>query len=95
MNVDGEHADHPPAAALQDAARQLIAAARAFLDAVEDLVEDDERVAKVAERVAGGVREAGDLLARAVRLADEPTGPGARRPSGPNPASKVRRIEVD
>jgi hypothetical protein len=46
---------------LQTAAREMIEAARAFLDVVDDFVRDDEKVASVAEAfgsVARGARRA-------------------------------------
>lgn len=46
---------------LQAAAREMIEAARAFLDVVDDFVADDERLASVAEAfgsVARGARRA-------------------------------------
>jgi hypothetical protein len=46
---------------LQSAAREMIEAARAFLDVVDDFVGDDEKVASVAEAfgsIARGARRA-------------------------------------
>ena len=78
---DGQSASAPSAADgmehLQSAARELVAAARSFLDVVEHVIEDDERFAgaassvadlvtrglgTVADRTAGGRDLAGGLL---------------------------------
>ncbi|WP_334142793.1 hypothetical protein [Rhabdothermincola sp.] len=51
---------------LQAAAREMIAAARAFLDVVEELIEDRDQVASVVHAVGSAARGA----ARAVRDAN-------------------------
>jgi hypothetical protein len=55
---------------LQAAAHEMIEAARAFLDVMEDLVRDDEKVASVAEAFGSIARGA----ARAARSASNGTG---------------------
>ena len=71
---------------LQTAAREVIAAARSFLDAAEPFVADPERmrsVASVAER----------LLAEATAAVDRR---GATRSRGDaEPDGRLRRFEVD
>lgn len=54
---------------LQTAARELIRAARSFLDLVEDVVEDPERLAGAASSVAGMVRDGLGQLDRNGRAA--------------------------
>ena len=60
---------------LQTAARELVAAARSFLDLVEDVVNDEGRLTSVVETVTdalrGAARSVGDLGARA-QGAEEP-----------------------
>ncbi|MFZ4517944.1 MAG: hypothetical protein ACOYOP_06125 [Microthrixaceae bacterium] len=56
---------------LQRAGRELLSAARSFLDAVEGVVEDRERLASLAEGVGGALSEAvGALRPLGERLAD-------------------------
>lgn len=67
---------------LQRAGRELIAAARAFLDVAEDVVADRERVAEVVAFVGTVAEAAGDAAGDAVRGArraatDEPPGPSS------------------
>lgn len=59
-----ESAEH-----LQTAARELIRAARSFLDLVEDVVEDPDRLAGAASSVAGMVRDGLGQLDRSTRAA--------------------------
>ncbi len=54
---------------LQTAARELIRAARSFLDLVEDVVEDPDRLAGAASSVAGMVRDGLNQLDPNVRSA--------------------------
>ncbi|MHB8669328.1 MAG: hypothetical protein ACYDAD_02015 [Acidimicrobiales bacterium] len=94
---------------LQNAALELIAAARAFLDAAEEAVRDPAEVAEVLNGLAGllggsrvataGRREA---AAEASAEAGAETGPeaaepgpdAARRPRGGARARKIERIQV-
>lgn len=68
--MDGEHDDGDRASQavdhLQAAAMEMIAAARAFLDVVEDVVADRDKVADVVATV-GSVA---DAAARAARTGD-------------------------
>lgn len=65
---------------LQRAAREVIAASRALLDAAEDLVDQPDGIT----RLAGVVADLGDLAGRTVRAAAAGAGPRAgRRPGGP------------
>lgn len=73
--------------AVRDAARQLIAASRALLDAVEEVVDDDERVAKVSDAVHRGFAAAGIDLERLRG------GPGS--PPNDDESSRVHRIDVE
>jgi hypothetical protein len=87
---------------LQTAARELIAAARLFLDAAEEVVEDPSRVREAAD-AAGGLL--GDVVADLRRTGPRPTGSrGDDEASTPTedpvdvrdrPARRVRRIDVE
>lgn len=103
---DGRNAgpgrDDPRVAAgiehLQRAAREVIAASRALLDAAEDLVDQPDGIS----RLAGVVADLGDLAGRTVRAATG--GVGAPRPrsgvadpggpEGPDDDPPVQRIPV-
>ena len=82
---------------LQAAARELIAAARVFLDAAEEVVEDPSRFREAAD-AAGGVL--GEVVADLRRVAPggraggtEETGESGER--GQGTARRVRRIDVE
>ena len=47
---------------LQAAARELVAAARSFLDVVEEVVNDDDRLAEMVEQVTDTLRGAADAV---------------------------------
>jgi len=83
MDRDGLPGGGETIAHLQAAAREMVAAARTFLDAVEAVVEDDERLG----RAVGGVT---DLLQQA---ADAVSHLG--RPEAPSGERTVRRIVVE
>ena len=70
---------------LQAAAREMVAAAREFLDAVEQVVEDDDRMSKVVGGVTDLFHQASDAMSR---LGRDP----APTPSGD---SRVRHIVVE
>jgi hypothetical protein len=80
---------------LQAAAREMIAAARAMLDVVEELVEDQDAVRTV-------VADVGALFGTVVRAAGERvgrpggarTGTGGEDDEGDGPAERVERIRV-
>jgi hypothetical protein len=80
---------------LQRAAREVIAASRALLDAAEDLVEQPEGIS----RLAGVVADLGDLAGRTMRAATGAPGPSRRRADGsdaggPDDDPPVQRIPV-
>lgn len=52
---------------LQRAAREMVAAARSFLDAVEGVVEDRDALKEVSTTVAGFAATVGDVIGDAVR----------------------------
>jgi hypothetical protein len=52
---------------LQRAAREVVAAARSFLDAIEHVVEDREALREVSSTVAGLAATVGDAIGDAVR----------------------------
>ena len=70
---------------LQAAAREMVAAAREFLDAVEQVVEDDDRM----NRVVGGVTDLFHQASEAVSRLGRDASPG---PSG---GDRVRHIVVE
>lgn len=78
---------------LQAAAMEMIAAARAFLDVVEDVVADPEKVADVVSAVGSVARDVGDAAKDAARTTtrsrgSSPTGDPADSDEG------VQRIPV-
>ena len=65
---------------LQAAAREMVAAAREFLDAVEQVVEDDDRMSRVVVGVTDLFHQASDAMTRLGREpAPEPPGDGRVR----------------
>lgn len=79
---------------LQTAAHEMIAAARSFLDVVEDVVSDREKLRGVADAVTDLVASAGGSLAKvADRVAHSAPGhaAGDETPTAP----RVRRIHVE
>jgi hypothetical protein len=84
---------------LQAAARELIDAARAFLDVVEELVGDRDRLAEVAETVGAMAGAAARTVARARSgtgpAGDEtPPSTAASPPRAGEGVSRVQRITV-
>lgn len=80
---------------LQRAAREVIAASRALLDAAEDLVDQPDGLS----RLAGVVADLGDLAGRTVRAATGGAGParggsGSDGAEGPDDDPPVQRIPV-
>jgi F420-dependent methylenetetrahydromethanopterin dehydrogenase len=70
---------------LQAAAREMVAAAREFLDAVEQVVEDDDRMSRVVGGLADLFHQASDAMSRM-----------GRDPShGPSGEDRVRHIVVE
>jgi hypothetical protein len=70
---------------LQAAAREMVAAAREFLDAFEHVVEDDDRLSRAAAGVTDLFHQATDAVSR---LGREPS-------SEPPGESRVRHIVVE
>ena len=70
---------------LQAAAREMVAAAREFLDAVEHVVEDDDRMGRVVAGMTDLFHQASDAVSRLGRDAS-PEPPGE---------SRVRHIVVE
>ena len=62
---------------LQAAAREVIAAARSFLDAAEEVVEDPAAVQQVVQTLGGLAQAAARRLRTDGPAADEPDDPGA------------------
>ncbi len=80
---------------LQAAAHEMLAAARSFLDVVEEVVADREKLAGVAASVTDMLGSAGGSLAR---LADRVAGASVGDAAGvaaPPARQRVRRIDVD
>jgi len=95
---DDEHTDHRVEDGiehLQTAAHEMLAAARSFLDVVEDVVSDRDKLSGVASSVTELLGSAGASLARvAERVAGgEPSDDTS--PRGGSPRPRVRRIDVD
>lgn len=82
----GEGMDH-----LQRAAREMVAAARSFLDAVDGVIADDDRFAGAASRVADILSTLGGALnPQEARRSADSDGPKAATSDG-----RVRRIVVE
>jgi hypothetical protein len=71
---------------LKGAAQELISASRGFLDAVEEVLTDDERLRAISEGVGDVVRS----ITSAVRKVG-----GERTAEGPEPHGRVERITVE
>ena len=76
---------------LRNAVRQLLSATRHFLDAVEDVIEDDERMGKMTNAVERGFSNAGVDLRR---LRDAFVGHDVEG-RGRTEEGRVRRIDVE
>ena len=76
---------HEGIAHLQAAAREMIAAARSFLDVVDDVVNDDDRLGQAVGGMTDFVRQATDAVSRA----------GRRSTDTDRPADRVRHIVVE
>ena len=82
---------------LQTAAREMVAAARSFLDAVEEVVNDDARMATVMSGMTNVLKDATDAVSDLGRRA------GFGRSSGSGPGDdgaaasppKVERIDLE
>lgn len=87
-SVDDGRVGDPRVAAgvehLQAAAREMIGAARAFLDVIEDLVDDEDKVADVFTAVGDATRAATRAAQRGAGLGDDRAAPG-----------RVEHIDVD
>lgn len=83
---------------LQVAAHEMLAAARSFLDVVEDVVSDREKLSEVTASVTELLGSAGGSLARMAERVAGSAG-GASNPAndgdGGAPRPRVRRIDVD
>src|SRR4051794_40241719 len=78
---------------LQAAAHEMLAAARSFLDAVEDVVSDRDKLNAVAATVTDLLSGAGSSLARvADKMAGAPHAGAAPEPGAQRP--RIRRIDI-
>ena len=77
---------------LQAAAHEMLAAARSFLDVVEDVVSDREKLSGVAHSLTDLLGTAGGSLAR---MAERVAGSTQATSDEPAPRPRVRRIDVD
>jgi hypothetical protein len=77
---------------LQAAAREMIAAARSFLDVIEDLVADPDKVADVLAAVGTAARSASRVARDAA--GGPPSGDGQRRGSDSDGGGGVQHIRV-
>lgn len=68
---------------LQGAAREMVAAARTFLDAIEEVVNDDERMGRVVDNVADLLKQATDAVSH------------VGRPAATHNETRVRHINVE
>jgi hypothetical protein len=84
---------------LQVAAHEMLAAARSFLDVVEEVVSDRDKLSSVAASVTELLGSAGGSLAKmAERVAGSAAGAANGASDGPDgaaPRPRVRRIDVD
>jgi len=90
---------------LQRAAREMVAAARSFLDAIEGVVEDRDALKEVSTTVAGLAATVGDVIGDAVRggrpapwvdSAWQPDDPAAEDPiSAESPVTTPRPATTD
>jgi hypothetical protein len=77
---------------LQAAAREMVAAARSFLDALEDVVDDDTRMATMFSGMSDALKDATSMVSDLGRR----PGPRSGGPSGSNGAvPRVERIDVE
>ena len=80
---------------LQAAAREVVAAARSFLDAVEETIADRDRLASIVTSVTELLEGAGRAMSSmSERLADE-AGASAGGGAADAPVARVRRIVLD
>ena len=80
---------------LQAAAHEMIAAGRAFLDAVEDVVRDREAVASVVDAFGSIAHAAGQAASQASRVATGRERSGTSSAGGDDdPPSRVQHIRV-
>jgi hypothetical protein len=70
---------------LQAAAREMVAAARVFLDAIEEVVADDDRIGRVVVGVTDLLHQASDVVSRLGRDGSTP----------PPSSDRVRHIVVE
>ena len=86
---------------LRAAAREVLGAARNFLDVVEDLVEDDDRMDNAVHAVTEFLSDAGSAMSRAgerVANAGRVTatdGDDAPNPDAPSRRARVRDVPVE
>lgn len=84
---------------LQVAASEMLAAARSFLNAVDDIISDHEKLSAVASTVTDLLASAGSSLTSfADRATTESAGSStdaAPDASAPKPPPRVRRVVVD
>lgn len=77
---------------LQTAANEMIAAARTFLNVVEDVVTDRDKLQAVTSQLTDLFGSATEALSG---LASRATGPTTSAPGNPAPRPRVRKIDVD
>ena len=81
---------------LQTAAREMVSAARSFLDAIEDVIEDRERFGPIVSGLADLVERAGSMVSS---VAESPTATAssaaAATATTPKRAPRVQRIKVE
>ncbi|MFN8053309.1 MAG: hypothetical protein U0Q22_17840 [Acidimicrobiales bacterium] len=84
---------------LQAAAHEMLAAARSFLDVVEDVVSDKDKLGEVAATVTELLGTAGSSLGRVADRVAGQAGAAAKSATSSGgtgaPTKRVRRIDVD
>lgn len=92
---------HSTEEVFRNAVRQLLSATRHLLDAVEEVIEDDERVGKMTDAVERGFAAAGVDLRRlrdAFTGNDEPSrthDPRSSENGAAGDSGRIRRIDVE
>lgn len=95
MNDADEGLEH-----LQSAAREVVSAARSFLDAIEEVIDDRDRFGPIAHGLADLVERAGAVVTSAASNASaaspgSPTDSSGPPKAAPKRAARVQRITVE
>lgn len=77
---------------LQAAAREMVSAARSFLDAVDEIIDDRDRLGSIANGLADLVERAGSVFTSTSPTSEDT---GTDGPTRPRRADRVQRIHVE